>query len=312
MKLGVHLAHFGASASPTTIATSARAAEELGYDSVWVLDRLIAPLDPSVGYGGTDQQMPPEIIRNIDSLSALTYAAAVTERVGLGTSVLCAPWYPPAILARTLTSLDVLSGGRLQVGLGQGWSPEELTAAGSSTAERGARLEELLDVLDAWWGEDPVVHHGRVSTIVPSAGGLKPVQRPRPPILLAAYSPAGLDRVARRADGWQPAGLPVEALGPMFATLRDMTAAHGRDPDALQLVVRANIHLTTAPVDGQRDSYIGDVEQVADDLAATADAGADEVILAVHGDPGLDATLDAYAALAEGLELRTRAVRAIA
>lgn len=308
MKLGVHLAQIGSTATPQAVRASARAAEELGYDSVWVLDRLLAPLDPSCGYGGTDLPLPPELARNLDPLTALTWAAAVTERVGLGTSVLCAPFYPAAPLARALTSLDVLSGGRLQVGLGQGWSPEELAAAGSSMAERGARLEELLDVLDAWWGDDPVAHTGPTATIAPSAGGLKPVARPgrsRPPVLLAAYSPAGLDRVARRADGWHPAGMPIEALAPTFAGVRDRAASYGRDPDALRLVVRANVVLTPASLDGERFSYWGSVEQVADDLAATRDAGAHEVILAPSGDLGLDATLDAYAALAEGLALRS-------
>jgi probable F420-dependent oxidoreductase len=307
MKFGIQLAQVGSTATPEAIRSSARAAEELGYDSVWVLDRLLAPVEPSVGYGGSDQTMPPELARNVDPLSALAFAAAVTERVGLGTSVLCAPFYPAATLARSLTSVDVLCGGRLQVGLGQGWSPEELAAVGSSLRERGARLEELLDVLDAWWGPGPVAHTGPRSTIAPSTGRLEPVQRPRPPILLAAYSPAGLDRVARRADGWNPAGVPVDALAPMFAGVRDAAAGYRRDPDALRLVVRANVHLTAAPVDGERASYHGSTEQVADDLAATAAAGAHEVILGIVGADGLDEALDAYAALAEALETRAGA-----
>lgn len=310
MKLGVQLAQIGPTASPEAVRSSAQAAEALGYDSVWVIDRLLAPIDPSVGYGGSDVVMPVEMAHSLDPLAALAYAAAVTERVGLGTSVLCAPFYPPATLARSLTSVDVLSGGRLQVGLGQGWSPEELAAVGSSTAERAARLDELLDVLDAWWGDDPVAHDGPTSTIAPSTHGLKPAQRPRPPVLLAAYAPAGFDRIARRADGWNPAGLPVELLAPMFGALRDAAAGYGRDADALRLVVRANITLTGTPIDGERGSYEGSVEQVADDLVATRAAGAHEVVLGLLGGGGLDETLDAYAALAEALEVRAGAARA--
>lgn len=310
MKLGIQLAHVASTATPEAVRTSARAAESLGYDSVWVLDRLLAPVAPSVGYGGSDVPMPVEMAHNIDPLLALTYAAAVTDRIALGTSVLCAPFYAPAVLARSLTGLDVLSGGRLQVGLGQGWSPEELAATGTSLRDRGARLDELLDVLDAWWGDDPVAHAGPTTTVAPSVCGLKPVQRPRPPILLAACSPAGFDRIARRADGWNPAGVPVELLGPMFAGIRGLAATHGRDPDALRLVVRANITLTDASIDGDRPSYVGSVDQVADDLAATAAAGAHEVVLGVMADDGLDATLDAFAALAEGLEVRAGAARA--
>ncbi len=114
--------------------------------------------------------------------------------------------------------------------------------------------------------------------------GLKPRQRPRPPLVLAAYSPAGLDRIARRADGWTPAGLPVAAIPPMWAALRDMATGHGRDPDALTLVVRANVKQSTTPLGPDRPSYWGSVEQIAGDLEATRVAGAHELILDVQGD----------------------------
>lgn len=311
MKLGVQLAQTGPTASPDAVRTAARAAEELGFDSVWVLDRLLAPVDPSVGYGGTDVEMPVEMAHTLDPVTTLAFAAAATDRIGLGTSVLCAPFYAPAVLARALTSVDVLSGGRLRVGLGMAWSPEELAAAGTSMAQRGARLEELLDVLDAWWGADPVAHEGRFTTIAPSIRGLKPVQ-PRPPVYLAAYTPAGLDRIARRADGWHPAGLPVELLAPTFASVRDAAAGYGRDPDALHMVVRANIELVGAAVDGERPAYHGSIEQVADDLLATRAAGAHAVVLALPPATELDAMLDAYAALAEALEVRAAETAAVA
>jgi alkanesulfonate monooxygenase SsuD/methylene tetrahydromethanopterin reductase-like flavin-dependent oxidoreductase (luciferase family) len=110
-----------------------------------------------------------------------------------------------------------------------------------------------------------------------------------------------MDRLARRADGWTPAGLPVEALAPMWATVRDLAAGHGRDPDALQLVVRANISLHDRAVDGERAAYHGSIEQVAEDLAGTEAAGAHEVVLAISGDHALDTTLAAQAALVEAL-----------
>jgi alkanesulfonate monooxygenase SsuD/methylene tetrahydromethanopterin reductase-like flavin-dependent oxidoreductase (luciferase family) len=137
--------------------------------------------------------------------------------------------------------------------------------------------------------------------------GPKPVQRPRPPVLLAAYTPEGLDRVARRADGWNPAGLPVEMLAPMWASVRDLAAGHGRDPDALELVVRANIVISDRPIDGERASYAGTVEQVAADIADTRRAGAHEVILALYGDHCLDRALDVYARIAEAVEVTAAA-----
>jgi len=304
MQIGINVAQFGTSAIPQAVCASAEAAEALGYHSLWVFDRLLAPLEPAAGYLG-DEPLPEEQATSLDPLATLTYAAAVTERVRLGTSVLAGPWYPPLLLARSLASLDVLSGGRLTVGLGLGWSPDERRAAGVEPRLLGARQEELLDVLAAAWGPDPVSHRGSRSTISPSVIGLKPLQRPRPPILLASRSQAGFDRIARRADGWNPTGVPVEALAPTFAAIRDLAAGHGRDPDALTLIVRADVHLTDRPIDGDRPGYHGHLEQIADDLAATARAGAHEVILGLVGGGGLDGALDAYAGLAEALELRT-------
>ena len=202
-----------------------------------------------------------------------------------------------------------LSDGRLTIGFGIGWSVDEYDALGVPQRDLAQRQEELFDVLDAVWGPGPAQHRGPTVDLRPSDIGLQPVQRPRPPILLAAYTPAGLDRIARRADGWTPAGLPVEAIAPMWSMVRDAAAGYGRDPESLQLVARANITLSERPIDGERPSYYGNIEQVAEDLAATEAAGADELVLGLSGDVALDATLEAYAALVEAL--RSRDVRAL-
>jgi probable F420-dependent oxidoreductase len=308
MRLGVSLAQVGRLADPASVRSAAVAAEQVGYSSIWVHDRLLAPVDPRSPYDGVPgAELPPEHANALDPLSVLTYAAAVTSRVRLGTSVLVAPWYRPALLARSLSSLDVLSDGRLTVGLGLGWSLDEYEAVGVPQRELGRRLEEALDVLSVVWGADPVAYEGRDLHIAPALMGPKPVQRPRPPVLLAAYSPDGLDRVARRADGWNPAGLPVEMLAPMWTTVRALAAGHGRDPDDLELVVRANIRLTARPVEGERPSYHGTLDQVAVDLDATRAAGAHEVILRLDGDLGLNQALEHYACIAEALELTAAA-----
>lgn len=273
MRLGVSLAQTGRLADPASVRSAATAAEQVGYASVWVHDRL-------------DGGRPGDA--SLDPLCALTYAAAVTSRVRLGTSVLVAPWYRPALLARSLASLDVLSDGRLTIGLGLDATPAELAAAGVDDAELGRRLDDALDVLGRTW--DP-------STDGRGAG------RPRPPILLAASTPEGLDRVARRADGWNPAGIPIDQLAPLWARVRDLAARHGRDPDALELVVRADLHITDPPLEGDRPAYAGTVEQVAADVADTGRAGAHETILCLQGDHGLDTALDVYARIAEAVDV---------
>lgn len=206
----------------------------------------------------------------LDPIAVLLVAAGVTGRVRLGTSVLVAPWYRPDVLARSLATLDEVSERRLTVGLGVGDGPG---------AGRGAHLEAVLDALDRPWP-------GTV----------------RPPVLLGGRSPGALDRVARRADGWNPRGVPVAELGATWASVRDLAAGHGREPDRLSLVVRADVELTDRALGDGRASYAGSVEQVADDLLATAGVGATEVILGVVGDPTLDEALDRYARVAEALE----------
>ncbi|HZP30024.1 MAG TPA: TIGR03619 family F420-dependent LLM class oxidoreductase [Acidimicrobiia bacterium] len=303
MRIGIASAQLGRLAEPAAVKALARAAETVGYSTLWVLDRLPAPVEPRDGYGGLDGvPLPPEQERSLDPFAVLATAAAVTERVRIGTSVLVAPWYPPVVLARMLTSLDVLSDGRLIAGLGTGWSRDEYDAVNADIRRRGRDLDEILDVLDASWSSAEVVGHtGVLARLAPSKNLLRPVQRPRPPLFLAAYTPAAMDRVARRADGWMPAGFPAEAIGAVWNGIRDAAAGYGRDVDRMEMIVRANIHVTDGPVDGDRVSYLGSLDQVIDDVVATRNAGAAEVILHVHGDPGLDEALDVCARIAEAV-----------
>lgn len=305
MRLGISLPHVGRAASPDSITTAARWAEANAFDSVWVRDRVLCAEEPRTPHlTSGDGFLPTEMREVHDPLLSMALAATATERVRIGSSVLVAPWYPPVLLARSLTTLDHISNGRLAVGLGIGWSVDEYEAVGVPMRHLGSRLDETLDVLDAVWAEGVVSHCGPRIRVVPSTIEPKPVQT-NPPIYLAAYTPAGLDRVARRADGWNPAGLPVEALGPMWHAVRDLAHGHGREPDDLELIVRANALLTDGPLGPDRPSYHGTIDQVAADLAATRAVGADEIVLGIMGqdlaEP--DAALDEYAALAAAADL---------
>src|SRR4051794_5717491 len=217
---GLALPQVGRLAGPAAVIEVAKAADDRGYSSIWAMDRLLAPVSPRTPYPASpDGELPQEQRAVFDPLGVLTLAASVTERVRVGTNVLVAPWYPAVLLARSLTTLDHLSAGRLTVGLGLGWSVDEYEAVGVAQEGLAAKAEELLDVLDAVWTTDIVEHHGDRYHIAPPTILPKPKQSPRPPLLLAAYTPAGLDRIARRADGWTPAGLPVAAVGPMWSSI---------------------------------------------------------------------------------------------
>jgi len=201
MRLGINLPQIGPATTAGLLAQAAERAETLGYDSLWAWERLLAPVAPQTPYpGSADGKLPAGCSHAWDPLTILTFVAARTRRVALGTSVLDIPYQNPVVLARALTTLDHLSNGRVRLGLGVGWSKDEFDAVGSSLGERGARADEFLDVLRAIWTTDPVEFHGRFYRIPRSVIGLKPVQKPHPPVYLATYVQARprQDRQARR------------------------------------------------------------------------------------------------------------------
>jgi probable F420-dependent oxidoreductase len=282
--LGFAVPQYGVAAN-AELARFASTAEQLGADSLWVGDRLLAAVAPSVGYAGKDT-IPEQFRTGIDPFIALAVAATATTRVRLGASVFVAPWYPPVQLARQLTSLDVISGGRLLPGFGIGWSPEEYQAAGAPFRRRGAQLDELLDALDRLWTTNPVAHQGERWSIPESWVNLKPVQQPRPPIYLGAFTPAGIKRVGERADGWTgvvqvPGGVSIDMLDWQRQAIDAAATAAGRDPSAIHTYVRINV-AEGAPV-----------EQVAEAVQALAangypDAFVDLLYVATTTDAHLD------------------------
>ncbi len=282
MRLGFNLPQLGPAATPEALVRVAQRAEELGYDSLWVTDRVLHPIEPQTPYMGSPDGSLPEIYKIVlDPLESLTYVAGHTSRIALGTSILDMPYYNPVLLARSLTTLDVLSGGRLRVGLGQGWSKDEFDAVGASMKARGRRADEFISGLKAIWTTDPVEFHGEFYHVPKSVILPKPVQKPHPPIYLAAFSDSGLKRTATMANGWLPAGMPPEGLKQMIAGLKGMAQEAGRDPTELAVVVRANILVTEEPLGDPRFLCTGSPDQIKADIAATREIGVDEI----HFDP---------------------------
>jgi probable F420-dependent oxidoreductase len=281
---GVGLPHLGHLADSDAVRTVATTVEQAGLSSVWAMDRLLAPLTPRTkAYpGSADGRLPAAQDVVLDPLVALTVAAAVTDRIGVGTDVLVAPWYSPVLLARSLAALDQVSRGRLVAGLGLGWSIDEFEAVGTPMARRGPRLDEMLDVMRAVWSSPIVNVETSSERIAPSAMGLKPTRSGGPPILLAATTPAGLDRIAARADGWLPFGLPLDEIASGWARIGEQAARHGRDPHRLQLVVRADPHYSDVRLGRDRPAFTGTCPQIRDDLDRLRSIGANEVILHLH------------------------------
>jgi probable F420-dependent oxidoreductase len=287
MRLGFFLPSIGPLAGPDALAQVASRAEELGFDSLWTTERLLVPLEPSTPYPAADGRIPEVYKTTLDPLESLTFVAGRTNRIGLGVSVLILPWYNPPLLARRLTTLDVLSKGRLRVGFGIGWSSDEYKAVGSNWDVRGKRFAEALQALKTIWTTDPVEFHGDFFDIPRSVIGPKPAQKPHPPIYMAAYTPPALKRVARDSNGWHPVGIPPAGVAQMFEGIKETARQAGRDPSELELVMRANAELTDTPLGDDRGPFCGTTEQITADITATKEIGATQLLFDPTFDPAV-------------------------
>ena len=295
LTLGFGLPVSGSWATPGNVAAVARRAEELGYGSLWTFQRVVVPVDRDFG---------PQYRSVLDPVVALGFAAAVTNEVRLGTATVNGPFLPPAILAKQLASIDVLSGGRLDVGLGSGWSEHEFAAVGVSMRRRGPRMADYVRCLRALWGDDPVQYVGEFYDTPPLRMLPKPVQRPAPPVLLGGAADAALRRAGSLADGGISASRhDLRTITEAIGTVRGAAEEAGRDPAAIRIVVRGVSRLGDDVRDdaGARQVLTGTAEQIRDDLGRLHDVGVTEVFLDLNfvphvGDPDVDPVgAEAYA-----------------
>jgi probable F420-dependent oxidoreductase len=277
--LGFGLPVSGSWATPANMTGFARRAEDLGYASLWSFQRLLNPAGGDYG----------PMYRSVhDPLISLAYAAAVTRRVRLGTAVVNAPFSAPIVLAKQLISLDILSGGRLDVGLGLGWSPEEFQAVGVPYERRGARVAEFVDCLQRIFTQNPVEFSGEFYDLPPATVDPRPVQRPGPPLLLGGGAEPALRRAGRIAAGWISASRhDLTTIGAAVGTVKEAAAEAGRDAEALRFVVRGVVHLDDEQRtdEGTRRPLTGTEEQIRGDLGALGDAGITEVFLDLNFNP---------------------------
>jgi probable F420-dependent oxidoreductase len=263
----------GSWASPANIREICRRAESLGYASLWSFQRTLFP-------GGEPIPMPYRSVH--DPLAVSAYVAAVTERARIGIAIVNLPFYAPIVLAKNLTSIDVLSGGRLDAGLGLGWSPDEFTAAGVPIAQRGARAEEFIACLRAIWTEDPVEFAGEFYSVPNSYVDPKPVQQPYPPILLGGSADTALRRAGRLASGWISASrFPAAQLPDAVRTVRAAAKDAGRDPESARIAIRAAVRVR--PQD-EEQQFTGTFEKIRRDFADCAAGGATELFVDLNFD----------------------------
>ena len=275
MRIGMHLPQTGRASGPESIHRAARRAEELGYADVWVSDHVVIPAS----------QDYPKTSYIYDPILTLTWAAAVTSRVRLGTTVLVAPQHNPLWLAKALASLDALSNGRLTVGVGVGWSEGEFQALGQPFHNRGARTDEIIELWRACWNEDPTSFTGKYYEL----SDLRVLPKPRHPIPIwvGGHADAAYQRAIEHGDGFHAIGLTP----PQARVLVDRLRQDRPEPEFV-------ISLRTG-----WDAQGMDSSQIADEHAAFAESGIQHVV-SVPWRTDIDAFMGSMEMLADiiGLE----------
>ncbi|HVT63658.1 MAG TPA: TIGR03619 family F420-dependent LLM class oxidoreductase [Mycobacteriales bacterium] len=268
----------GSWATPANQVAIARRAEALGYASLWTFSRLIYSDWPE------GMRLAPPYRSVHDPIVIASFLAGVTERIRLGFAVVNAPFYPPIALAKAMTSLDIVSNGRLDAGLGIGWSPDEYEATGTDPARKGARMAEYLACLSEIWTGDPAEFSGEFYKVPRGWVDPRPVQQPHPPVLLGGTAEAALLRAGRQGDGWiSSSRFDIADIPTAVETVRRGASDAGRDPEKVRIVIRGVARLRDA-ADAEAGPLTGPIEAIRSGLDRYAEAGATEVFLDLNFD----------------------------
>jgi probable F420-dependent oxidoreductase len=283
MKLGVFLPVSGRAAVPEVLAEAAQQAEKLGFDSVWAAERMVNPWEMATRYpySSTEQWFVPPESPFLETLTALTFLAGVTEKVALGSSVIVLPYRHPLFTARVATSIDTLSNGRLILGVGIGWMPEEFEALGVPFKDRAGMSDEQLQIFHLLWKEERPHFEGRYYQFAEVAVNPRPVQQPRFPIWVGGESEPAQRRAARYADAWFPYFVKItpEDLAARFENVRRLAADAGRGPDEVKRCCVRPVEVTSEPVPQEENTLRGTPEQLVEAFKRYEKAGVEHMAL---------------------------------
>src|SRR5215472_9296341 len=294
MDIGFGAPVSGAWATPQNLAAFAAAAEDAGYQSLWSFQRLLVPAGSAMG---------PVYQSVLDPMAVLSFAAAITTRIRLGVAIVNLPFVSPGYLAKQAASLDVLSGGRHDLGLGIGWMPEEFSLTGADMGRRGARAAEYVRTLRTLWaGTVPAPVSGAFYEVPAGAQLPRPVQPGGPPVLLGGMARPALQRVGRIADGWITSSrTDLTRISTLMSVVRESAEAAQRDPNALRFICRGVVR-AGEPVtgrDGQRLLLSGEYDQIRADAQWLGEQGVTEVFYDLNWDPQIGSPDVSPAAAAE-------------
>jgi len=285
MQIGFNLPVSGPMATAEVMANVAQLGEALGFDYLTLTDHVALPdtSTPGYPYSTTGEFYTPDPGHRVEQLTTAAWVAAKTSKIRIVLAVMVVPHRPAVVTAKMLSTIDVLSGGRLVVGIGAGWLKVELDAVSTTPfSERGAVTDEYMDAMRVIWTQDRPVFHGKYVHIDGLLTDPKPLQKPHPPIWVGGESGPSMRRAARIGDAWYPIGsnnahlldtLPRLTAG--IARIRELTKAAGRDPAAMGVVYRVKRHGQPAPAatDGNRKLFTGTVANTIEDIAAVKAIG---------------------------------------
>jgi probable F420-dependent oxidoreductase len=269
----------GAWATPRNLTELAQRAERLGYRSLWTFQRLLVP---------AGSELPPVYQSVLDPMISLGYLAAATTSIRLAVAIVNHPFQSPLLLAKQAATIDVLSGGRLDLGLGSGWQPEEFTGSGASMEHRGARADEYVAALRALWTGD-AGYSGKYFTIPPGRQDPPPVQRPGPPVLIGGMSRAAMERAGRIGDGWvTSSGADLSSIAESAGVVQSAARAAGRGP--VRIIVRGVVRPGETSLDrktGERRRLSGSYEQIREDVLLLGSSGVTELFYDMNFNPAV-------------------------
>lgn len=306
MRYGFYLPTRGQTAAPEALETLIARAEELGFSSVVIADHIVFPVTIKSKYPYTVSGAFPGQGDALEQLSLMAFVAGKSRTLRLISSVMILPHRNPVVTAKMLATIDVLSRGRVTVGVGVGWLREEFEALGAPDFDRrGAVSDEYLRIFKVLWTQDPASYQGEFYRFDSVRCLPHPAQKPHPPIWVGGHSKAALRRVARLGDGWHPVGAnPAVPLRPpelraSLDDLRRLTEAEGRDFSALTISYKAPIYDPGQGVDGgaERRPFSGSQQAIADDIGTFGGLGVSELIFDFRSD-SLAESLDRMARFA--------------
>ena len=277
MKFGVTIPNNWGIEDPQQVLAFGPLAEELGYDSVWVMDHLF-----NDGYIRERLDGKPYY----NPLATLSYLAATTKNVLLGTSVLVLPYHNPIELAKYTATLDQMSGGRVTLGVGVGAMTEEFNALGISMKRRGSLTNECIAIMKELWTKEDPSYHSRRWNFSNLKFSPKPLQKPHIPIWVGGASPGALQRAATMGAGWHPSGVVAEDYSISRRNIQERAMAAGRDPESLTWSARVEVEAHGAPSSDRAASRArisgSNVDQMIAGIAAYQTAGVEHVVLALN------------------------------